>query len=103
MESDFPSFRLMCVYPASVIRESAPMSIRLVSTLLAGLFACGTASAGPLALNSATQQAPDRAVPLQQVAVQGPNRGGRFLEMLFGGPAPAPPRASSHPPPHPTY
>jgi len=62
------------------------MSIRLFSSLLAGLFACGTASAGPLALNSATQQAPDRAVPLQQVAVQGPNLGGGFLEMLFGGP-----------------
>src|ERR1700722_2669118 len=61
------------------------MSIRLVSTLLAGFFACGTAAAGPLAVNPATRQAPDRADPLQQVAVQGPNLGGGFFEMLFGG------------------
>jgi lipoprotein-anchoring transpeptidase ErfK/SrfK len=58
------------------------MSIRLPA-LLAGLLACGTATAGPLALSSAT---PDRAAAPQQVAVQGPNLGGGFLEMLFGGP-----------------
>ena len=62
------------------------MTIRPVPMLLAGLFACGTASAGPLVLNSGTNQAPDRPVPLQQVAVQGPNMGGGFIEMLFGGP-----------------
>ena len=61
------------------------MSIRFPA-LLAGLLACGTATAGPLALNSATRQQPDRAVPPQQVAVQGPNLGGGFFEMLFGGP-----------------
>src|ERR1700732_690595 len=66
------------------------MSFRLVPTLLAGLFACGTASAGPLALNAGTGQAPDRATPLQQVAVQGPNLGGGFFEMLFGGPGRGP-------------
>jgi lipoprotein-anchoring transpeptidase ErfK/SrfK len=58
------------------------MSIRFPA-LLAGLLACGTATAGPLALGSDT---PDRAAAPQQVAVQGPNLGGGFLEMLFGGP-----------------
>jgi lipoprotein-anchoring transpeptidase ErfK/SrfK len=62
------------------------MSLRLVPTVLAGLLVCGTASAGPLALNPATQSAPDRPAPLRQVAVQGPNLGGGFFEMLFGGP-----------------
>jgi lipoprotein-anchoring transpeptidase ErfK/SrfK len=81
------------------------MSIRLFPTLLAGLFACGTASAGPLALNSATQQAPARAIPLQQVAVQGPNLGGGFFEMLFGGPGrgPAQPGSYSAAPAEPYY
>ena len=64
------------------------MSIRFVPALLAGLFACGTAAAGPLALNSATRQEPP--APMQQVAVQGPNLGGGFFEMLFGGPGRAP-------------
>jgi lipoprotein-anchoring transpeptidase ErfK/SrfK len=64
------------------------MSIRLVPVLLASLFACGTAAcgaaaAGPLARNSASMA--DRPVPAQQVAVQGPNLGGGFIEMLFGG------------------
>ncbi|HEY6257125.1 MAG TPA: L,D-transpeptidase [Xanthobacteraceae bacterium] len=58
------------------------MSIRVVPALLAGLFACGTASAGPLALTPATNQA---SAPVQQVAVQGPNLGGGFFELLFGG------------------
>jgi lipoprotein-anchoring transpeptidase ErfK/SrfK len=62
------------------------MPIRLVPALFAGLFACGTAAAGPLALNPASRQAPDRPDPVQQVAVQGPNLGGGFIEMLFGGP-----------------
>jgi lipoprotein-anchoring transpeptidase ErfK/SrfK len=62
------------------------MSIRLVPALLAGLLACGTAVAAPLVPNSATRQAPDRPDPTQQVAVQGPNLGGGFFEMLFGGP-----------------
>jgi lipoprotein-anchoring transpeptidase ErfK/SrfK len=61
------------------------MSTRVLA-LLAGLLACGTAAAGPLALNSANRQEPDRGIPTQQVAVQGPNLGGGFFEMLFGGP-----------------
>ena len=79
------------------------MSIRLFPTLVAGLLACGTASAGPLALNSA--QAPERAIPLQQVAVQGPNLGGGFFEMLFGGPGrrPAQPGGYSGAPAEPYY
>ena len=62
------------------------MSIRLVPILLAGLFACGSAAAGPLAVNSATHQAPDPA-PMQQVAVQGPNPGsysGEPAEPYYG-------------------
>ena len=71
------------------------MSIRVVPTLLAGLFACGTASAGQLVLNPETHQPPDRSGPVrqlavQQVAVQGPNLGGGFIEMLFGGPGRGP-------------
>jgi lipoprotein-anchoring transpeptidase ErfK/SrfK len=42
-----------------------------------------TASAGPLALHPETSAAP---AP-QYAAAQGPNFGGGFLEMLFGGPA----------------
>jgi lipoprotein-anchoring transpeptidase ErfK/SrfK len=71
------------------------MSIRIVPILLAGLFACDTAAAAPLALNSGTNPAPDRPnptqqvplqqVPVRQLAVQGPNLGGGFIEMLFGG------------------
>jgi lipoprotein-anchoring transpeptidase ErfK/SrfK len=61
------------------------MSIRLAPVLLAGLLACGTASAGPLAPLPATRQSSDPA-PMQQVAVQGPNLGGGFFEMLFGAP-----------------
>jgi len=60
------------------------MSPRLVPAVLAGLLACGTAAAGPLALNP-TRQAPDQADSMRQVAVQGPNLGGGFLEFLFGG------------------
>jgi lipoprotein-anchoring transpeptidase ErfK/SrfK len=66
------------------------MCIRLVPTLLAGLFAYGTASAGPLALSPATHQALGRPAPMQQVAVQGSNLGGGFFEMLFGGPGRGP-------------
>jgi lipoprotein-anchoring transpeptidase ErfK/SrfK len=62
------------------------MSIRLVPALLAGLFACGTAAAGPLVLNPASRPAPDRPDQVQQVAVPGPSLGGGFLEFLFGGP-----------------
>ncbi len=72
------------------------MSIRLVPTLLAGLLACGTAAAGPLAPNSATRQTPDRPDPMQQVAVQGPNLGGGFFEMLFGGPGRGSPQPRSY-------
>ena len=72
------------------------MSIRLVSALLAGLLACGTAVAGPLVPNSTTRQAPDRPDPMQQVAVQGPNLGGGFFEMLFGGPGRGQPPAQPY-------
>src|ERR1700693_6572458 len=72
------------------------MSIRLVPALLAGLLACGTAVAAPLAPNSATRQAPDRPDPMQQVAVQGPNLGGGFFEMLFGGPGRGQPPAQPY-------
>ncbi len=81
------------------------MSIRLVATVLAGLLACGTASAGPLAPIPANHQSSDPA-PMQQVAVQGPNLGGGFFEMLFGGPGrrgPAQPGGSSGAPAEPFY
>jgi lipoprotein-anchoring transpeptidase ErfK/SrfK len=81
------------------------MSIRLVPALFVGLFVCGTASAGPLVLNPSTHQEPARPAPLQQVAVQGPNLGGGFLEMLFGGPGrvPAQPGYYSGAPAEPYY
>ena len=79
------------------------MPLRVVPTLLAGLLACGTATAGPLILNSAANQAPDRPAPMQQVAVQGPNLGGGFLEMLFGGPGRAAPSSYSPSPAVPDY
>jgi lipoprotein-anchoring transpeptidase ErfK/SrfK len=79
------------------------MSIRLVPALLAGLLACGTAAAGPLAPNSATHQAPDRPDAMQQVAVQGPNLGGGFFEMLFGGRGPAQPGSHTGEPAQPYY
>jgi lipoprotein-anchoring transpeptidase ErfK/SrfK len=60
------------------------MPLRLAPAVLAGLLACGTAAAGPLALHP-TFQAPDQADSMRQVAVQGPNLGGGFLEFLFGG------------------
>jgi lipoprotein-anchoring transpeptidase ErfK/SrfK len=53
----------------------------VVSTLLT-LITCATASAGPLSLVPETSPAP---AP-QYAAAQGPNFGGGFLEMLFGGP-----------------
>jgi lipoprotein-anchoring transpeptidase ErfK/SrfK len=71
------------------------MSIRLVPTLLAGLLACGAASAGPLAPVPATRQSPNPAPP-QQVAVQGPNLGGGFFEMLFNGPGRGPAQPGGH-------
>jgi lipoprotein-anchoring transpeptidase ErfK/SrfK len=78
------------------------MSIR-VPILLAGLLACGTAAAGPLALNNpATQKVPDRAEPAQQVAVQRSNMGGGFFEMLFSGPPRGQP-AYQAPPGEPYY
>jgi lipoprotein-anchoring transpeptidase ErfK/SrfK len=81
------------------------MSIRFVPALLTGLFACGTAAAGPLSLNPVTRQEPDRPAPMQQVAVQGPNFDGGFFEMLFGGPgrAPAQPGSYSSAPAEPYY
>jgi lipoprotein-anchoring transpeptidase ErfK/SrfK len=74
------------------------MSIRLVPALLAGLLACGTAVAAPLVPNSATRQTPDRPDPMQQVAVQGPNLGGGFFEMLFSGPGHGPPARPGYEP-----
>jgi lipoprotein-anchoring transpeptidase ErfK/SrfK len=79
------------------------MSIRLVPALFAGLFACGTAAAGPLTLNSAPRPAPDRSGPAQQVAVQGPSMGGGFIEMLFGGPPRGQPGNYSGEPAQPYY
>jgi lipoprotein-anchoring transpeptidase ErfK/SrfK len=81
------------------------MPNRLVPALLAGLFACGTAFAGPLAPSSPTRQQLDRPAPMQQAAVQGPNLGGGFFEMLFGGPArtPAQPGGYSGAPAEPYY
>ncbi len=61
------------------------MSIRFVPALLAGLLGCGAAAAEPLSPATTIHQAPDRPIPAQQVAVQGPNLGGGFIEMLFGG------------------
>ncbi|HLH96937.1 MAG TPA: L,D-transpeptidase [Xanthobacteraceae bacterium] len=66
---------------------------RLVPALLASLIVGGTAAAGPLALTPATHQMPDRAV--QPVAAPGPNLGGGFIEMLFGGSPRAQPQPSS--------
>ena len=75
------------------------MSVRVIPALLAGLLACGGASAGPLVLTPATGQAP---AALQQVAAPGPNLGGGFIEMLFGGFAhgPVQPYYSSAPEPY---
>jgi lipoprotein-anchoring transpeptidase ErfK/SrfK len=61
------------------------MSKHSVPAVLFGLLACGSAVAGPLGTGTATPQAPDRPLPAQQLAVQGPNLGGGFIEMLFGG------------------
>ena len=63
---------------------------RLVPALLASLAASGTAAAGPLALTPA-----DRSAPVQQVAAGGPNLGGGFIEMLFGGSTRPQPQRSS--------
>jgi lipoprotein-anchoring transpeptidase ErfK/SrfK len=49
------------------------------------LLSCGAAAAEPLSPATTIHQAPDRPIPAQQVAVQGPNLGGGFIEMLFGG------------------
>jgi lipoprotein-anchoring transpeptidase ErfK/SrfK len=65
--------------------KSTSLQVRSVPALIAGLLACGTAAAGPLGLVPATRQAPDRPMPPQQVAAPGPNLGGGFFEMLFGG------------------
>ncbi len=58
------------------------MSVRVIPALLAGLLVCGSASAGPLAVPQASNPAP--------ASVQGPDLGGGFIEMLFGGPARGP-------------
>jgi lipoprotein-anchoring transpeptidase ErfK/SrfK len=72
------------------------MSNRVILPLLTGLLICGTASAGPLVLTPATNPA-----SMQQAAVQGPNLGGGFIEMLFGGfRAPVQPYYSTAPEPY---
>jgi lipoprotein-anchoring transpeptidase ErfK/SrfK len=83
------------------------------SALLAGLLACGSALAGPLALGP--YSAPSARAPAMPAAAQGPNQapnlGGGFIELLFGGPARmfAPPAAyqslpaSSNEPADPSY
>jgi lipoprotein-anchoring transpeptidase ErfK/SrfK len=75
------------------------MSARVIPALLAGLLACGSASAGPLVLTPANSQAP---APAQQVAAPSPNLGGGFIEMLFGGVGrgPVQPYYSSAPEPY---
>ena len=69
---------------------------RLVPALLASLAAGGTAVAGPLSLAPESHQVPDRPVPTQQVAAAGPNLGGGFIELLFGGIGHAAPQPSSY-------
>jgi lipoprotein-anchoring transpeptidase ErfK/SrfK len=69
------------------------MDNRLPSALLATLLAGGTALAGPLSLAPQDHPALDRS-PLQQVAAGGPNLGGGFIEMLFGGGGRAQPQPS---------
>jgi lipoprotein-anchoring transpeptidase ErfK/SrfK len=61
------------------------MHSRIPFALLASLAAGGTAAAGQLALSPATQQMPDRPAVVQQAGAPGPNLGGGFIEMLFGG------------------
>ena len=74
------------------------MSVRVIPLLVAGLLACGSAAAGPLALTPATNQPP---APMQQIAAARPNLGGGFLEMLFGGfRAPVQPYYSTAPEPY---
>jgi len=66
----------------------------IAAALLASLLAGGSASAGPLALGpdyaqgtvSQSGQAPVRQAAMP-VAMPGPNLGGGFFEMLFGGPS----------------
>jgi lipoprotein-anchoring transpeptidase ErfK/SrfK len=58
------------------------MFLRHVPAVLAGLLVCGTAYAGPLVL--APPAAPDLTAA-RPVAAQGPNLGGGFIELLFGG------------------
>jgi lipoprotein-anchoring transpeptidase ErfK/SrfK len=79
------------------------MFVRHTVTLVASLLACGTAFAGPLNLTP-------RAYPPPPAAAPGPNLGGGFIEVLFGGPARlfAPPgqqvpAAYSNEPPEPSY
>src|SRR3954470_9805349 len=69
------------------------MQHRVSFVLLTGLLTAGTASAGPLNLNPDNYPAPTGAyaapppssIPIRPTPVQ--NRGGGFIEMLFGGPS----------------
>ena len=65
---------------------SARKHCRLVVALFSGVLACGTASAGPLALTAPAAQAPAS----RPIVASGPNLGGGFLELLFGGPGRSP-------------
>jgi lipoprotein-anchoring transpeptidase ErfK/SrfK len=73
--------------------------------LVTAMFACGAASAGPLSLQSgsypqpAPLYAPSEPAAMRQAAVQGPNFGGGFIELLFGGPARGPAQPSYEPAP----
>jgi lipoprotein-anchoring transpeptidase ErfK/SrfK len=60
------------------------MFLRHVPPVLAGLFVCGAASAGPLVLAPSSRPAPPDLAAMP-VAAPGPNLGGGFLELLFGG------------------
>jgi lipoprotein-anchoring transpeptidase ErfK/SrfK len=70
----------------------------LIAALLAGLTTCGTAVAGPLTFPPNSQAAVQP--PVRPASMPGPNLGGGFFEMLFGGGARSP---SSYAPAQPEY
>jgi lipoprotein-anchoring transpeptidase ErfK/SrfK len=59
----------------------------LLPVLLAGIFACGSAVAGPLALHPDSYSQETTAGPTYQREAAANNFGGGFIELLFGGPA----------------
>jgi lipoprotein-anchoring transpeptidase ErfK/SrfK len=81
------------------------MFLRNTVTLVASLLLCGTAIAGPL--NPAPRTYPERE-GVAQPGAGGPNLGGGFIELLFGGPGrmfapPAQPAPYGNQPPDPSY